>query len=105
MGTEIITTFSQLQNALHVWHLDNMKEAYEEHGRTAYRKALKSLGFSYDGYDMYGSNCYSNGSVRAALYYDHGDCCWYVEEAVGESDTTDNFYNTSNDTPDINGIY
>lgn len=73
--------------------------------RTAYKKALSELGFRFDGYDEYGGNTYSNGYVNIALYYEHGDCCWYIEVANGRSDTTDNFYNTPNDTPNIYGMY
>lgn len=104
MKTMNLKTYKGVEEAVHNWHLENMKEMYEN-GRTAYKKALKEFGFEFDGYDMYGANCYSNGYVRVSVYYDHGDCCWCMEQAYGRSRTTDNFYNTPNDTPDMYGMY
>ncbi len=67
--------------------------------------AIKALGYKSDGYDEYGSRCYYKDGVRIALYFDRGDYCWCIEQAQGESETTDNFYNTSSEMCDIYGNY
>lgn len=99
-----LVLYREVEIAVHEWQLTNHAEDYKN-GKTFYKAALLALGFTGDGYDEYGSNVYSNGYVRVALYYDRGDCCWYMEEAQGISDTSDNFYNTTNDEPDIYGYY
>ena len=78
-----LKTFNEVYDAVYNWHIKNMKDEFIENGKTAYKKALSELGFRFDGYDEYGSNTYSNGHIRVALYYDRGDCCWYIEEGMG----------------------
>lgn len=103
-STQFLDNFKEVEVAVEEWQRDNHLKEYEQ-GKTFYKAALLSLGFTRDGYDEYGSNVYSNGYVRVAVFYDRGDCCWYMEEAQGKSDTTDNFYNTNNDEPDMYGYY
>lgn len=103
-STQVLDNYKEVETAVDNWQRVNHGKEYEQ-GITYYKAALLSLGFKEDGYDEYGSKAYSNGCVRVAVYYDHGDRCWYMEEAKGQSDTTDNFYNTTNDVVDIDGVY
>lgn len=103
-STQFLDNFKEVEAAVDKWQRDNHLKEYEQ-GKTFYKAALLSLGFTRKGYDKYGSNVYSNGYVRVAVFYDRGDCCWYMEEAQGKSDTTDDFYNTTNDEPDMYGYY
>lgn len=74
---------------------------YNEH----YKEALLNLGFSRDGYDEYGTKCFSDGTNRVAVYYDHGDFFWDMEIATTYGGPGDNFYNTTSETHDLNGRY
>jgi hypothetical protein len=79
-------------------------EAFEN-GHTCYKWALSELGFKRDGYDEYGAQAFKKDGLRVTAYYDRGDCCWMMEPTYGRSETTDNFYNTSSEMRDENGIY
>lgn len=103
-SVEVLDSYEKVEIAVESWQRNNHPNDYAK-GKTFYKAALLALGFTEDGYDEYGSKAYYNGQVRVAVFYDHGDCCWYMEKAQGRTDTTDNFYNTPNDEPDIYGNY
>lgn len=100
----VLSTYKEVKEAVNKYHEEKHPD-YLETGKTYYKEALKSLGFRSDGYDMYGSNAYTNGKVRVAVYYDRGDCFWIMEEAQGRSNTTDNFYNTASEMRNEFGVY
>ena len=97
-------TFDEVKKAVYAFSNENFP-GDEERGVTHYKYALRILGFVPDGYDQYGAYAFTNGIVRVAVYYDRGDQCWYMEEASGRSETTDNFYNTSSEMHDERGNY
>lgn len=99
-----LSTFKEVQNAVREYMMENYPEDYEK-GKMHYKAILKKLGFVQDGYDKYGTNAYTNGKVRVAVFYDRGDGFWVMEEADGYSNTTDNFYNTSSEMRDEFGNY
>ena len=100
----ILDTYQKVYEAVYKIHIERYAEDYKK-SVTHYKQILTELGFYQDGYDMYGSRVYSNGFVHVAVYYDRGERCWFIEEAQGKSNHTDNFYNTTSDEPyGCNGI-
>lgn len=101
---KILATYKEVKDAVYAYFEEKHPD-YLETGKTYYKEALKYLGFRRAGYDMYGSNVYSNGKVRVAVYYDRGENFWCMEEAQGSSATTDNFYNTESEMRNEFGVY
>lgn len=99
-------TYEELESFVHEWHVEHYGENYGWGDNSNYREVLCNvLNFYPDGYDQYGARCYSNGILRVAVFYNHGERYWQMEPAQGSSETSYNFYNTTNDVPDIYGYY